>query len=299
MQALPPGFPVDGAEPARGGAGSTTSCRLWAGDALAGLTKLRYLDLSHNDLEALPDGLFANLGSLRSVRLRRNPGAPFALHVELRRLDAAPPAAGPATIHAELAVGAPFAVDVDLSARGGQLLSAVDALLAPGAASLAAGATASSAILVRASGEGGALVTATVGEPPQTICDGVPCWDGFELIGDVLSLFAPAPVALTTIERRELVVDGDATLREDLAGWFDAPLGMAVTYTAVSSDPRVVRVRVEGGTLVADAVGDGHATVIVTATNEQGLSDTMRLRIRATFSGRSRWGGWRAILLGQ
>ena len=68
-------------------------------------------------METLPAGLFAGLAGLREASLEGNPGAPFALAVELARTDAADLSApGPARVQARLASGAPFALRAALSA---------------------------------------------------------------------------------------------------------------------------------------------------------------------------------------
>ena len=85
------------------------------GIALASLTELRHLDLSDNALEELPDGFFAGVGSLRSVHLHGNPGAPFALRLALGRTDAASWSPGPATVRLTVPTGAPFEVESGLS----------------------------------------------------------------------------------------------------------------------------------------------------------------------------------------
>ena len=93
------------------GAGS-----LRAGD-FAGLSGLRTLLLDGNGLETLPDGLFAGLDSLGELSLEDNPGAPFALAVELARADADLWAPGPATEPA--AAGLPATVAIGAGATTG------------------------------------------------------------------------------------------------------------------------------------------------------------------------------------
>ena len=88
---------------------------------------------------------------------------------------------GPATIRAELATGAPFAVEVGLAADNAELAAADGSAFEDGAASLAAGGTFGGSVLATAAGSGAARVSATVGGMPETICDGAPCWTGLEL----------------------------------------------------------------------------------------------------------------------
>ena len=91
-------------------------------------------------------------------------------------------------------------------------------------------------------------------------------------------------------------MDGDA-LRLGLASQFETAPEETLTYAAKSSDPSVVRVRIENGTLIAEAVGEGVATLTVTATDGDGLSVTLRFTVQADRTARSRWRGWRLILL--
>ena len=89
-------------------------------EAFAALSDLRTLLLEDNAMDVLPAGLFAGLGRLREASLLGNPGAPFALVVELARTDADPWAAGPAMVEARLASAAPFALRAVLSAEPAQ-----------------------------------------------------------------------------------------------------------------------------------------------------------------------------------
>ena len=125
----------------------------------------------------------------------------------------------------------------------------------------------------------------------------LPCFRGIAIAaGPPLVLFKQAPVAAVPIESQALQVGGNA-LRLDLAGRFEAAPREALTYTAESSDPSVVHVRIENGTLIAQAVGEGIATLKVTVTDSDGLSATLSFDIQAERTARSRWRGWRLILL--
>ncbi len=124
--------------------------------ALGKLSALEHLTLYNNQLTTLPPGVFDGLDSLTLLDLSNNPGAPFALTLELARadnLDLSAP--GPASITVNLAQGAPFSVSVDLSVTGGTLSS--------GRATIAPGQTASTVITVTPSGDG--PVTVTLGTP--------------------------------------------------------------------------------------------------------------------------------------
>ena len=86
-------------------------------------------------------------------------------------------------------------------------------------------------------------------------------------------------------------------LEVSLSGKFRDPEGGALTYAAESSNPSVVRIRIENGMLIAEAVGEGVATITVTATDGNGLSATLRFAVQVERTARSLWRGWRLILL--
>ena len=69
------------------------------------------------------------------------------------------------------------------------------------------------------------------------------------------------------------------TVVEDLSDHFTDPDGDALTYEATSSDPAIVAVSVTGSTLRIIAVGKGEVTVKVTATDEEGLSAEMNIKV--------------------
>ena len=138
----------------------------------ADLRGLRALLLADNGFETLPAGLFAGLDGLRELSLEDNPGAPFALAVELARTDAAAWAPGPATVRARFVPGAPFALRAALSAEPAAAgLPAVVALDA-GSVSGRRFAVAASASALR--------LTAGPAALPATRCDDMPCLRGIE-----------------------------------------------------------------------------------------------------------------------
>ena len=266
-------------------------------DAFAGLAELRELDLSDNALEELPGGLFAGVGSLRSAFLADNPGAPFALSVELRRTDAAAGEAGPATIRAELAAGAPFAVEVGLTANNAELAAADGSAFEDGAASLAAGDTFGSSVLATSRGVGAAQVSAMVGRMPETICDGAPCWTGLELsAGPPLVLFWAPPLAQPAPAPDPLFGDD---LRLPLQSLIDAGDSAAPSWRASSSDPSVAAARIRGGELVVEPApgAEGVVEIEVEAVDEHGQSATLRFVVEVEFHWPPRVGaGWRSVL---
>ena len=112
-----------------------------------GLSNLRIVYLYGNDLTELPDGLFNGLSNLRRVGLYMNPGAPFTFKANLA-------AAGENAFVATVAQGAPYDMEVALSAEGGTLSS--DTITIEG------GSITSDAITVTTDGGGGGRVKITV-----------------------------------------------------------------------------------------------------------------------------------------
>ena len=98
------------------------------------LASLEWLGLYFNDLTELPGGVFSGLASLKELHLAYNPGSPFTLTAEMTRTDSGDATSrGPATLEFSVAEGAPFAMAIPLTVRGGTLSSP--------SASFAAGAT--------------------------------------------------------------------------------------------------------------------------------------------------------------
>ena len=103
------------------------------------------------------------------------------------------------------------------------------------------------------------------------------------------------PVAAEAFE--DAALNPGERLEVSLSGKFRDPEGGALTYAAESSNPSVVRIRIENGMLIAEAVGEGVATITVTATDGNGLSATLRFAVQVERTARSLWRGWRLILL--
>ena len=259
---------------------------------LSGLPELRHLRLDGNALETLPDGLFAGVASLRSARLDGNPGAPFALRAELRRNDAPAAAPAPAAIQATMTAGAPFPMDIFLSADGGGFQSADGTLAEDAAVPLAAGETAGAELTVAAGDSAAVRVAPSVGEAPDTICDGFPCWRGLVLeAGDPLVLFAAPPTAADMLPAPAPLYGED--LRLPLASLVTAGSLPVARWQATSSNPSVATVRVEDGELVvATEPGvEGAAEIEVVATDAAGQSVTVRFQVQVAFywPGMRRW----------
>ena len=93
----------------------------------------------------------------------------------------------------------------------------------------------------------------------------------------------PAPAG--TLPNRTLAPDG--TLTVDVSRVFVDPDGDALTYTVSTSAPRVVAVRAAGVRVALTAVGEGTATIRVTATDPGGLSaiQSFTVTVSTTVSG--------------
>ena len=251
--------------------------------------RLRALRLDGNRLESLPAGLLAGTAGLRELRLAGNPGAPFALAPALRRTDAEPWAAGPATVEAALPLGAPFAMRLALTVVGGE--SSAEEL------ALAAGAVASGA--VRVSGTGPVRLSLAAPTIPETRCATGPCFDGLAAEGSTLALFAAPPRTVGEIAAAELLgAEDDATI--DLSARFAASAaGGALAYSATVDDPLLATVSVEGAVLTVAANEDGEegtATVTVVATDELGQTATLRFAVEVSPRPPGRWRGWRSTI---
>ena len=250
--------------------------------------RLRSLRLDGNRLASLPAGLFEGVSGLRELRLVGNPGAPFALAPELRRTDAEPWAAGPATVEAQLPLGAPFALRLALTVTGGEA-SAEELAFAAGAVSTGA---------VRVSGEGPVRVLLAAPTIPATRCGEAPCFDGLAAESAALALFAAPPRVSAEVPAADLLGSGD--VRIDLSAHFAASGDAGgLTYTATVDDALLASVSVAGSILTVAANEDfeeGTATVTVVATDEAGQTATQRFQVEVSPRSPGRWRGWRSTI---
>ena len=249
--------------------------------------RLRSLRLDGNRLQSLPAALFAGVSGLRELRLSGNPGAPFALAPALRRTNAEPWAAGPATVEAHLPLGAPFAMRLALSAMGGE--ASAEEL------ALAAGAVASGA--VRVSGDGPVRVVLAAPTIPDARCGNSPCFDGLSAEGAALALFATPPRVAGEVAPAELL--GADAVRIDLSAHFAAGGGGTLSYSAAVDDPRLATALVDGAFLTVTANEDGEegfATVTVVATDEAGQTATLRFQVEVFPTPPANWRGWRSAI---
>ena len=103
------------------------------------------------------------------------------------------------------------------------------------------------------------------------------------------------PQAVGEIADLSLAFGGFAEV--GLAGKFQDADSASLTYTARSTNSAVAAVSVDGGTLDIAGGEPGSATVIVTATDPDGLSAMLAFTVTVKRPVRSRWGGWRSVLL--
>lgn len=254
-----------------------------------GLSSLETLRLG-GLLSALPPGLFNGLTNLKQLDLSGNPGAPFALNLDVVRLATGAPVQGrPLEMAIRVREGAPFDMSVGLSVSGG--------VTSLNEAQLRAGANRSDAISVTPNGD--QPVTVSLDEAPA-VPAGPLCLDpAYWLDGDRRPCFlgvqtvVGAPLTLYGFPEQSLKAEGSATL--DLASVFAYFLG-AATYEVESSNPRVASASIAGGLLTIAANGEGTVILTVTATGSDGSGLERRFRVTVA-PPPPRIRGWRLWLL--
>ena len=260
------------------------------------LSRLRTLLLEDNALETLPMGLFAGLGGLREASLWGNPGAPFALAVELARVDADPWAAGPATVEARLASAAPFALRAALSAE--PVATDPDAPL-PSAVEIAAGESSGTPFRVVAPMlwlHTGPVVLSNdrCGEEDAPRL----CFRGFTAaLGPMLTLFGH-PLATQPAPRLDVLSGGDG-LRLPVAWLVAASAAADLRWRASSSDGSVATARIRNGMLEVEPEpgGEGTVEIVLVAMDDAGLATTVRFSVQVNFHWPMRQAsGWRGAI---
>lgn len=262
-------------------------------DVFGNLLALQRLRLDNNSLTELPGGLFHGVAHLVELQLQDNPGAPFALTVELERQDGNNAASGPATVVAKVAHGAPFAMSAAVSATNGELSLATQ--------TVSPGAIFGSSTTVTQTVDGKTSVM--LDEPPAlptSVCgdDSHPCFRGLTTaVGETLTLFTKV-LPSNTPPTPELLADGDAT-NIDLSSLFSGE-GVPFTYAAQSSDDSLLTVEVDDADLVLlpnDEGEDGEATVTVTATDAGGATATLSIVVTIDPRPSGFLRGWRNALI--
>lgn len=139
------------------------------------------LFLHDNRIATLPPAAFEGLESLHRLSLDGNPGAPFALELQLERIDTTDVTApGPATLVVKLVEGAPFRIAVELLAEG--------AMLSVDTAFIATGMVASDPIRVTRTGGSAGTVRVRLGTAPEV--PGSRRYGGIiVVVGDAIRLF--------------------------------------------------------------------------------------------------------------
>ena len=248
------------------------------------------VNLNRNRLRELPAELFSGLTSLTEVDLTENPGAPFNLVVALRRTDAELWAPGPATVMATVAEGAPFDMELELTATDSTLRRSM---------TIARGSLSSAPLTV----QHGASVRMEIAPPPVPADDDcgdvipVPCYRGLTTsAGPPLVLFREPPEATGTPPAPEIVTNEET--RIDLSALAAASDGGPLTFAAYSSDPSLLVVHVEGSVLtVTSSDNEGTAAVTVIATDAEGLTVAIEFQVTVEFASRGFLRGARGVLL--
>ena len=132
---------------------------------------------------------------------------------------------------------------------------------------VAAASVSGGALTVTAIAKGGAAVNITA-----TDTEGLAATQEF-----AVTVPNRAPIAGDAIAERTIEVDGSAAL--ELSDHFSDPDGDALVYAATSSDEAVAVVSVSGTTLTVTAIAKGGASVLVTATDTEGVAATQEFPV--------------------
>ena len=266
--------------------------------AFAGLTVLEELDLRQNALSTLPEGVFAELGSLKWITAAYNEleglpaeafaglesieeldfrgnegnarwraiGPGFVVRVEVERVDDDALAPAPAQLVARVSTGAPYDLEVSVTVQNGSAST--------GEVVVPKGALSSEAFSVEQGvpGEPAHVGVAVrhLRQPPSTRVRGL----AFSA-GPSLALFAAsanqAPVGRGVPVPHVLTADVEEARVADIGAYFEDPDGDPLVIEASASDASVVRAVVVDGDLVLSARGVGSAVVSLTASDSAGL----------------------------
>ena len=254
------------------------------------LEALRFLFMHHNELTALPQGLFVGLTSMRWLWAHENPGAPFPIRADpVARAVPASDAHRIARVAVEAQMGAPFDMTLELSVTGGVADSST-LLIATGDSSSRETAT------ITRTGDEPVSVSLKEAPLPTRMCARQSCYQGLKsTVGGPLRLFDSPPMVIEQIANQEIGLDGD-TVTLNLARYFSDLDSLALDYAVTSSDTAVTSVTVTGNQATITSAGDtgGTATITVSATDSDGHSAAVEFTVAvlAEFT-RNRWRGWR------
>ena len=225
-----------------------------------------------------------------------NPGAPFALTVELARLNAEPWAPGPAQLEARTPWAAPFSLTAALSA------SQADAVAGdlPATVDIATGAMAGRRFSVTSNNGAALALRADAPSLPTARCGDRSCFRGFRTMpGPALMLFRQPPRALA-LPALEPLQGGDE-VRLPLASLVEAAdPSDELRWEATSSDEALATVHIASGSLVVtpELATSGTVEISLVVTDTAGFSTTLRLEVHVEFHWPLRSAsGWRSTLL--
>ena len=256
-------------------------------------TELENFFVQRNRLRTLPAGFFSGLSNLKQLNLSENPGAPFPLTFEWAKNDVYAFVSDSATLVAKLAEGAPFEIRARITATEGTV--STDTVVVP------AGATESFPITVTRTQPGTMQVAFdSVSPVPDDLCGaydghkGFRCFQGMVTVAEgaaTVSFFRRSPESeLFTGERNFIPLSRLFGKRE------------RHTFTAVSSDPAIISVVIEGDRLIVrsgEDGGTGTVIITVTATGADGESTERVLLIAVEPYPGSLLRGWRRAIMEQ
>ena len=231
--------------------------------AFGDLRSLRILNLQSNRIAELGESIFLGLENLVSLALRYNPGAPFALSVELDRVDAQDSAPGPAAVVAEIPLGVPFDTYVAVGTSNGSASSNGAWILGGGSSSTRVRIT---------QGENIDQGTHVWVRPPDSPPRG---FDGVELVvGTPLALFSEDANRIPVVSRQlpgHRLREGSPRGELELLDYFSDPDGDSLTFGVSAKTPGIVDATIDGDVLTLVTTGEGSVEVEVVATDPGGL----------------------------
>ena len=148
----------------------------------------------------------------------------------------------------------------------------------PDGDALAYAVTSSDEAVAAASVSGGVLTVAAIGKGTISVTITATDTEGLAATQEfAVTVPNRAPIAGDAIAERTIEVDGSAAL--ELSDHFSDPDGDALGYAATSSDEAVAVVSVSGTTLTVTAIAKGGASVLVTATDTEGVAATQEFPV--------------------